>query len=96
MPANTFNPHGCLFFLPSQFFTHPVVDAEMNRKWYGRKFKKQYKTCSEAVHFRKLFSICCIFDLLFSPILFAFFTLIKKHDCNEKHRIRKGKQIINK
>ena len=55
-----------------QFFTHPVVDSEMKRKWYGRDFMK-----SEWKRWRPLFIIWCLFDLVFSPILYALSSLIR-------------------
>ena len=77
-----------LFFFGLQFFTHPVVDTEMKRKWYGRDFMK-----SGWKRWRLLFSIWCFFDLVFSPLLYALCTLI--HWQREKKRKRsKGKEII--
>ena len=66
------------FFL--QFFTHPVVDAEMKRKWYGREFAR---ITTERKRWQLLFSIWCLFDMVFCPILFAVFSLKKKQSKNQ-------------
>ncbi|KAJ7358637.1 hypothetical protein OS493_022069 [Desmophyllum pertusum] len=69
-----------------KFFTHPVVHDEMTRKWHGRDecMKKTWR----GRDFKKselgswlqllLFRFWCIFDLVFSPILFSVFSLVKK------------------
>ncbi|KAJ7358917.1 hypothetical protein OS493_020758 [Desmophyllum pertusum] len=69
-----------------QFFTHPVVHDEMTRKWHGRAecMKKTWRgrdfKKSEIGSWLKLllFRFWCIFDLVFSPILFSVFSLVKK------------------
>ncbi|KAJ7379859.1 hypothetical protein OS493_012611 [Desmophyllum pertusum] len=69
-----------------KFFTHPVVHDEMNRKWHGRDecmkktwsgrdFKKsEWRSWLQLL----LFRFWCILDLVFSPILFSVFSLLKK------------------
>jgi len=61
-----------------KFFTHPVVDTEIKRKWYGRDFMK-----TEWKRWKALFVFWCLFDLVFSPILFAVFSLMTKKDKEE-------------
>ena len=56
-----------------QFFTHPAVHSEMSRKWGGREFMESEWNPWQQL----LFSIWCLFDLLFSPILLAVFSLLK-------------------
>jgi len=63
------------FFLFLQFFTHPVVDTEMKRKWFGRDFMK-----TEWRRWKTLFVFWCLFDLVFSPVLFAVFSLMTKNN----------------
>ena len=63
------------FFLFLQFFTHPVVDTEMKRKWFGRDFMK-----TEWKRWKTLFVFWCLFDLVFSPVLFAVFSLMTKNN----------------
>ncbi|KAJ7379863.1 hypothetical protein OS493_012615 [Desmophyllum pertusum] len=68
------------------FSLHPVVHDEMNRKWHGR--KKCMKRTWRGRDFNEsewkswlqllLFHFCCILDLVFSPILFSVFSLLKK------------------
>lgn len=66
-------------FKQKQFFTHPVVSTEMTRKWYGREF-----LTSGWNRWRPLLNLWCVFDLVFSPILYALFSLI--HIQREKKR----------
>ena len=75
-----------------QFFTHPVVYDEMNRKWHGRDkcMKKTWRGCD----FKKdewrswaqllLFRLLCVFDLVFSPILLLVFSKLKKTRCRQR------------
>jgi len=67
-----------------KFFTHPVVDTEIKRKWYGRDFMK-----TEWKRWKALFVFWCLFDLVFSPILFAVFSLMTKKDKGKTSRRRK-------
>jgi len=48
----------------------------MNRKWHGRKFLQRKWRWWQ----RLLFSIWCLFDLVFSPILFSVFSLMKEKE----------------
>jgi len=73
-----------------KFFTHPVVDAEMRRKWYGRSFMK-----SEWKRWRLLFSIWCLFDLMFSLILYAFCSLIRIHQERKRKRGKDTEEAIS-
>ncbi|KAJ7379861.1 hypothetical protein OS493_012613 [Desmophyllum pertusum] len=69
-----------------KFFTHPVVHDEMNRKWHDR--AECMKRTWRSRDFKKselgswlqllLFRVWCIFDLVFSLILFSVFSLLKK------------------
>lgn len=66
-----------------KFFTHPVVDIEMRRKWYGRDFMK-----SGWKRWRPFFSLWCLLDLVISPILFLLCWLI----CYHRERKREGEK----
>lgn len=54
-----------------QFFTHPVVHEQMHRKWHGREFK-EWKC------WKPILTFCCGLDFVFTLILFAAFSLLKK------------------
>ena len=78
-----------------QFFIHPVVDAEMKRKWHGREFIK-----TEWKRWQLLFSIWCLFDLVFSPILLAVFSYLenrrkRKEREENKRKKNKGRGSMN-
>lgn len=64
-----------LIFL--QFLSHPAIHSEMNRKWKGREFMKLRNGGWKSWQLL-LFNIWCLFDLVFSPILLAVFSLKKE------------------
>jgi len=71
-----------------KFFTHPVVDIEMRRKWYGRDFMK-----SGWKRWRPIFSVWCLLDLVISPILFVLCWLICYHrERKREEEKRSGKK----
>ena len=50
------------------------MHSEMNRKWNGRRFmNSEWKSWQ-----LKIFNMWCLFDLVFSPILLAVFSLLRK------------------
>ena len=57
------------FSIFCQLFTHPRVHSEMNRKWHGRALEmcKPWQL--------NLLTVWCLFDLVFSPILLAVFSV---------------------
>ena len=68
-----------------QFFTHPAVHTEMNRKWKGRELEKSVAASKDYQLLGKwkccqviFFHFWCIIDLVFSPILLAVYSLRKK------------------
>ena len=73
-------------FTSPQFFTHPVVDTEMKRKWYGRDLIK-----TEWKRWRALFIFWCLFDLMFSPVLFAVCSLMRRKSRDKTVRGRRSR-----
>ncbi|KAJ7393122.1 hypothetical protein OS493_008421 [Desmophyllum pertusum] len=55
------------------FFTHPVVDSEMNRKWRGRFLMK--KGLSKWTWF--FLHVWCLFDMVLAPIAFYFVSYLE-------------------
>ncbi|CAH3019062.1 unnamed protein product, partial [Porites evermanni] len=61
-----------------QFFTHPAVHSELNRKWRGRDLEE----CKP--RHLNFFKFWCIFDLVFSPILLGLFSPRNKPTATKK------------
>lgn len=81
------NKDAVLSLCSLQFFTHPVVHEEMDRKWHGRNFSK---TKWKWWH-KLLFGILCFFDLvLLSPIMFLVSLLKKKKKEKDEERKRES------
>ena len=81
-------------FFSMQFFTHPVVHDEMNRKWHDRcKFMNRTEEEANEKLIKKsewkswalllLLHLLCVFDLAFSPILLLVFSIIKETRCRQ-------------
>ena len=62
----------CFVTLFLQFFTHPVVHSEMNRKWRGRFLMK--KGLSKWTWF--FLHVWCLFDMVLAPIAFYFMSYL--------------------
>ena len=84
-----FNEDAVLPFCSLQFFTHPVVHEEMNRKWHGRNFSKtKWKWWQKL-----LFGILCFFDLvLLSPTMYLVSLLKKKKKKKKKEKEEERKR----